>query len=321
MRYYDLTLSTQATAGAAYRVVKQWTSHPNGKYDPGAQNIEFDMPITPFTTPSGNSTIIIEGISLSDLQQDRQFTGLNLELKAGMGSGLALSNPLQAGTIATGTVWQSFGNWQGTEMALSLIITPSEIYIDSPGNVILNWRKGTKLSTALKQTFATAYPNNKVVMNISDTLVANQDVIGMYASVSDLAQPVADITGHMGHRVFITYHAGNFLIFDDTYKPAPIEIQFVDLVGQPTWIDVNIMQVKLIMRSDISVGARIKMPKGLQNAPGLVLTTGTSLPSSVKYKSAFQGEFQIVEARQVGNFRTPDGTSWVTILNCAVTNG
>lgn len=316
MRYYDLLLTTSAGA-----LVKRWTSHPAGKFDSASQNIEFDMLVTPFTTPSGNSTIIIEGVSLSDLQQDKQFTGLNLELKAGMGKGLPLSNPLQAGTIATGQVWQSFGNWQGTEMALSLIVTPSEIYIDSPGNVVLNWRKGTKLSTALAQTFATAYPNTKLVMNISDTLVANQDVIGMYASVTDLAKPILDVTEHMGHSVFITYHAGSFLVFDDTYQAAPIEIQFVDLVGQPSWIDVNIMQVKLIMRSDIAVGSRITMPKGFQNAPGLILTTGTSLPSSVKYKSAFQGQFQVIEARQVGNFRTPDGASWVTILNCAVVNG
>ena len=40
MRYYDLSL-TKTGATTPYL---RWTSHPKGVYDPGALNIEFDMP-------------------------------------------------------------------------------------------------------------------------------------------------------------------------------------------------------------------------------------------------------------------------------------
>lgn len=311
MRYYDLAVTDNTG-----RLVKRWTSHPNNVFDPAAQNIEFDMLTVAFANPAGNSALRIEGVSLDDLQQNRQFAGLNVELRAGMGKGLPLSNPKQAGVIAAGQIWQSYGNWQGTEMSLDFVITPSQHFINSPGNVILNWRKGTRLSDALLKTMNVAYPNAKTKIEISNELIADQDIIGMYASVNDLAKPIYDITKHMGHPVNLYYQPGHFIAFDDTYSPTPIPIEFTDLVGQPTWIDVNIMQLKVVLRADITVGSIIKMPKGFQNQPGLVVTTQQAMPAQLKYKSAFTGNFSVNEVRQIGNYRTADGGSWVTVLNC-----
>jgi hypothetical protein len=320
-RYYDMTVSTIATADAPSSMVKQWTSHPGGSFDPGAQNIEFDIIVTPYSTPTGGQIIRIEGISLSDLQQAQEFTGLQFTLKAGMKSGLPLSNPLQANIITHGIIFQSFGNWEGTEMSLDFVVYPSSYNIDDPGNIVLNWSANTPLSTALNQCLSVAFPGVPLSINISPTLVLSHDEIGFYASLDGLAQTLDGITKAQGHQVFITLQNGSIQVFDDTYVPVPVQIQFVDLIGQPTWINPNIMQVKLIMRADIQVGGRIIMPQGMQSAPGLITTRAESLPSSLKYKTSFQGAFTIVELRQLGNFRSPDGASWSTVVNCQVLNG
>ncbi|MEB2545195.1 hypothetical protein [Burkholderia cenocepacia] len=78
------------------------------------------------------------------------------------------------------------------------------------------------------------------------------------------------------------------------------------------------MQVKLVMRADIQLGTELLMPRGLQNTPGIVLTSSASMPSNQKYKSAFQGKFVVNDLRHIGNFRALDGASWVTVANCGV---
>jgi hypothetical protein len=52
------------------------------------------------------------------------------------------------------------------------------------------------------------------------------------------------------------------VVFDKTYQPSSIAIQFTDLIGQPTWIEPNTMQVKTVMRADLQVGSIITMPQG-----------------------------------------------------------
>ena len=37
-----------------------------------------------------------------------------------------------------------------------LVITPTEIYIDEPGNLVINWQKGTPIKTALENSIKTA---------------------------------------------------------------------------------------------------------------------------------------------------------------------
>jgi hypothetical protein len=58
------------------------------------------------------------------------------------------------------------------------------------------------------------------------------------------------------------------------------------------------------------------MPKGIQNAPGFVTTWASSLPSSLKYQSAFQNNFLVTEVRHVGNFRSSDAADWCSVFNC-----
>ena len=315
-RYYSLEL----TPSGATTPIRTWTSHPNGVYDPAALQIEYDALVGPYGTPSGGSTITLHGIPLQDLTQAQQFAGMTLELKAGMKAGLPLVNPAQAGTILKGQVFQSFGNWQGIEQTLDFVVIPSAYTTDNPGNFVLTWRAGMSLSDALLQTLDVAYPDTPISINIGSDLVQSYDEIHVCGTLDELSQLVGDITeGVFDDRVQIGIQGGQIVVWDSTYSPGPIQINFTDLIGQPTWIGINTMQIKTVARADLQMGGIIRMPKGLQNAPGFVTTTqAATLPAGVKYKTTFQDNFSVLELRQIGNFRAPDAAQWATIINCVV---
>lgn len=314
-RYYSLTI----TPTGSTTPFRTYTSHPNNIYDPAALNIEYDALVGPYGTPSGASTVTVYGIPLQDLTQAQQFAGMTLELKAGMRAGLPLVNPAQAGTILKGTIFQSFGNWEGVDQTLDFVVIPGVYTVDNPGNVLLDWSAGMSLADALKQTFSVAYPGFPVSMNISGDFVQSHDEPHICGALDQLAQVVGDITeGVFDNRVTIGIQAGEIVVYDSTYRPGPIQLNFNDFVGQPTWIGVNTIQTKMVARADLRMGSIVKMPEGLQNAPGYIKTTAAAYPSSIKYQTTFQNNFIINELRQIGNFRSADAAQWSTIANCVV---
>ena len=327
MRYYEINLYRPGSSAVA----RSWSSYPGGKFDPCALNVEFDLVVTPYATPAGGQVITIEGIDIADLMQASQFgpkvvngqwqDGMTLELKGGMGKGLPLANPAQQGTLLKGVIWQSYGNWEGTEMTLDFVINPGGYDSAHPGNFVLNWIAGQPLSAALQQCLSVAYPSVPISMNISPQLVQSRDEPHFCGTLEELAQLIQDITkgkflGDQYPGVSITLQGGKILVFDSTWVPPTIQLLFTDLIGQPTWIALNILQVKLAMRGDLQIGTVIKMPKGLSGQAGQVMTSGNALPTGMNYQTTFAGSFEVLGVRHVGNFRSPDGAAWVTIINC-----
>lgn len=326
-RYYDLTL-TNPTSGA---VIKQWTSHPGGMLDPAALNIMFDMPVSVGDLPVGQHSIVVEGTSLEDLTNAQQYAtridrdgalkgGANLTLKGGMQAGLPLANPAQAGTLVKGAVFQSWGNWVGTDASLSFLVVPSAFRYNAPGNLVFVWKAGAKLSAALQQTLATAYPQASISIQISPDLVAPRTDTAFFSTFGQLAQHVKQLTaGTLGSDyagVRMVYATNTIRVFDTTQKTPIAVLEFTDFVGQPTWIMQDTIQVKTVLRGDIQVGDNLAFPVGFQNAPGFVQTGQASYPTFSKYKSAIQGKFTVTQVRHVGNFRDPNGNDWVSIFNC-----
>jgi len=314
-RYYSLAI----TPTGSTTPFRTYASHPNNIFDPAALNIEYDALIGPYGIPSGASTVTVYGIPLQDLTQAQQFAGMTLELKAGMRAGLPLVNPSQAGTILKGTIYQSFGNWEGVDQTLDFVVIPGIYTVDNPGNILLDWSAGMSLADALKQTFSVAYPGFPVSMNIGGDFAQSHDEPHICGTLDQLAQVVGDITeGVFDNRVTIGIQAGEIVVYDSTYKPGAVQLNFNDFVGQPTWIGVNTIQTKMVARADLRMGGIVKMPEGLQNAPGYIKTTAASYPSSIKYQATFQNNFIVQELRQIGNFRSADAAQWSTIANCIV---
>lgn len=148
-RYYNITCTS---TGALNNPLgsSPWTSYPGGKNDPGALNVEFDVQASFFGVPGGDvgsSTVTVHGVPLSDLQQAQNFAGANFSLSGGMKTGLPLAIATQSGLLLQGTVFQSFGNWVGTEMNLSFVIVPSGNTINEPGNFFFKLAEGAIAST------------------------------------------------------------------------------------------------------------------------------------------------------------------------------
>lgn len=321
MRYYDIQLTQTGNA----KPVRQWTSHPSGIFDPNALDIEFDCQVANFAASPQIFTVTIHGVSLQDLSQAQQFTGMQFSMKGGMQAGLPLANPAQAKLLVAGQVFQSYGSWEGVDMRLDLVIAPSSYTIDAPGNLVLNWQAGQPLSQALRQALSVAYPNVPATFNISDQIVQDFNEVHFCPTLQELCQCIQGITqgyflGPTYSGVNLTYQNGQFTVWDSTHNPQPIQLEFTDFVGQPTWIEVNTMICKLVLRADIQLGATIKMPQGLQNKPGMVTTTQQSYPSNNNYQTAFQGTFSVSEIRHIGSYRSPDGSSWVTVVKCIANN-
>lgn len=324
MRYYDLELTSPDTGAVLTRSDGspfKLTSYPNGKYDPTALNVIFDIPVGVADLPLHQPAIIIEGVSLEDLTNAQQYAagvkagqregGANLTLKGGMGAGLPLNNPAQIGRLTDGAVFLSWGNWISTDMALSFVVIPTIYHHAAPGNFVFNWQKGQDLSDALQQTLSTIFPNVAIKFQLGETYVAPRTDIHFCASFAQLSTHIYQLTGAVRMR----YQAGEILIFDGGAASETVHLAFADFVGQPTWIDRNVVQAKLVMRGDITVGRKIKFPAQYEGLPGFEQIQQAAYPNFYKYKSAIQGEFFVSQMRHIGNFRDPDGDAWVTIVN------
>lgn len=320
MRYYSIVLTSKsgkvitpqslngANTGATY------TSFVNNQTLPGALNVEFDIPVAPFATPMGNAQITIWGPSLFEISQSNDLNGTSIQVFGGMKKGLPLANQNQSGLLVQGYVFQAFGNWINTEQNLVLVITPTTPST-TPPNIVLNWKKGTQLSDALKTTLSTAYPSLKQNINISSNVVSSEDTTVVCNSLIELAQFVkersAEIVGGTYQGVDIQLTQTTFNVYDGSSQTTPKQIQFQDLIGQPTWIDPATVQAKFVMRADLSIGDFIKFPV----TP--VISNPTSVSPFVNQKLTFQGSFMIQRIRHVGVFRQAGADSWVTVVDAS----
>jgi hypothetical protein len=321
-RYYEITVTPQGGTPLVF------TSFPNGQNDPGALNVELDLLTSYYGVPAsggssgdaGNSTISIEGISLELLQQGTVFglqpsnkPGAKITVYGGMKPGLPLAtaNASYAGLLLQGQIYQSWANWVGTEMNLNFVVVPSGFTLSNAGPFLFNWQAGQSLGQAITNTLTVAYPQYAVILHIASTYATNHPIVHWCKSLTQFGNLVYSLTKAVK---ITTYNGNTILVYDGTVVTTSKQLVFTDLIGQPKWVNPNIMQFMTVMRADVQVGSYVLMPQGVQDAPGIVTQTGSALPSSLKYQSTFQGTFIIESVRHIGNFRDPNGASWASIF-------
>lgn len=319
MRYYDIKI-TDSGGG----IVREYTSFVGGQTIAGALNVELDVPVVSASLPMGGGLVRVWGIPLADIGQANNLRNMNIQVFAGMQAGLPLANPAQAGLIAQGYIQQAFGNWIYLDQTLDIVIqpgtaptgTPAAGVPPKPNNLVLNWQKGQPLATALKTLLSTAYPKLAQNISISPNLVQaftepaffkNLKQLGTF--INEKAQSIMGGT-YPGIDLYISGTTVNVLDGTSTSSsPKTISIQFQDLIGQPTWIESPNINFKVVMRSDLSVGATITLPKTLVN------NTQQAQSNLTNQAANFQGTFKIRRLRHVGNFRQPDADSWVSVVD------
>lgn len=326
-RFYQITLTPPDALGSTD--VLSWSSHSGNNAIPSAQNVNFAIHVTSAAQPAGAMYITIEGVPIYDLSQARGFYPIGssywgITVSAGMLGGLPLSSSQPAaGVILNGMVLGSFGNWIETSMSLSFIVTAGQPYsLSNPANLVFNWPKGTLLSDALRTMLTIAYPTASVNISITDT-IATYQATHRSSTLDQMASYILQLThqyaGSNSQGVNIVLSNNLLSCFDGSvpFKQA-ISIRYADLVGQPVWISAVVIQLRVIMRADISIGDEIILP-AVPNLPGIVTKLPTLSNAFGSYGMLFQGTFTVIRLQHIGDFRSTDGRQWITIID-AVNN-
>ncbi len=331
MRYYRIDITDATTGGAKFfsslgNGVPLSSLLPTGGTNMAALQVELDIPVAPMHAPDGTALIRIWGLSIKDLGASFDLNpllngkpGALVTVSGGMAQGLPLANPAQAGVLIQGSVLQAYGNWIGVEQTVDIQLAPGGRGSSKfPVNYSLDWKNGTPLADALRATLTTALPNAKLNINISPRLVLNHDQQGYYQSITQLSQLLNELSksiisdqNYLG--VHIVYDGKTVNVNDFTIQgKAPIDIQFTDLIGQPTWIGPLTISVKTVMRADINLLDDVTLPQSQVTSSSAAFQglTGNNPADDL----TFSGPFRVLAMHHYGNFRQPDAASWATVF-------
>ena len=219
MRYYRIEITDPANPGPA----QVYTSWVNGKNDPGALNVQFNLTTVPFEELINTAVVQIQGIPIKSISQANNLNNKNIKISAGFQKGLPLANPEQSGVLINGYIAQAFGNWLGSDMTLDLILNPgvgpgaqapkssttttaqsSTIVseplpplgtMENPINGSFSWPAGTKLSVAIKEFLKNAFPKYpEPQVKLNQDLVLSQSVYDVKSTVRAFAAYINEFT-------------------------------------------------------------------------------------------------------------------------------
>ncbi|WP_018981124.1 hypothetical protein [Saccharibacter floricola] len=295
-------------------------SAPTDIVDPGALEISFsftqnDSGIAEGTT--GGAHVTIKGIDITTINQASNLVGHTLILKAGMGKGLPLSNPNQVGTILHGTIQSSLGNWTQTELSITFFVTsyqlPHPVSDAEKTAHLIHCAFKDNLKDAIRNAFRSVVHNPIITFNSTLNPIAKHDFIGSYPTLKELCVACSDSWQQTtGMKLTITT-LGNHITFSDQTEDRPVKnIDFSDLIGQPSWNGVNNISVTCPLRGDLKVRDTISLPHGASTVG--VSKFAKPLP---KDKSLFSGLLEVTSISYLGDFRSPQGEQWATTIHCS----
>jgi len=327
MRYYTIVITPPVPLpgknAASFKPITFTSLTSAGRADGAALQVDLDLFQGWYHQPTQNGYIKISGVNFADLQQAFNLNpfGTNycgIKVYVGMSKGLPYATPKQAGLVIDGSIFQAFGNWQGNQTSLDLIVSAANYIPNEDINLTCNWLKVQNLQDAITQTLNTAYKGVPVLGTISPELRYTEDQVGQYDNLYAFSQYVNEVSKQINpaknyQGVGIASTSSGFLLYDGTTPPPEIvKIDFTDIIGNLTWINTYTVQAKLVMRADLDVGTIVSFPRGLP-----VINTAGSY-AQVRYDISFNGQFSVNSVRHVGSSRQPDGNSWCTIIECII---
>jgi hypothetical protein len=252
---------------------------------------------------------------------------------APFGSSIPVATPFDVGggTIGGGDIGSAVTSVGGM---VSSLFGGGANGLQSPLNLIHNMMPNMKLSSAIQQTLSTAFGGKGGAnVAISDALKLNYQDAGMYQNmeqyagyIQKLSQSILGVKNYPG--VMMRSKGEGMNVFDGS-KPDAIGtgvIEYFDLIGQPVWIDINKIQVKCILRGDITGGMEVSLPTsiaaiaaGPSNAsPGAAIAY-TASPQ--RFLSSLTGKGLVIDVLHIGDFRNPDGVGWSTTYTMLYPSG
>ena len=338
-RYFKLIVTPVSATGAS-STPTTWTNKNGDKAVLNAQRIEFDLAVTTGATPAGGAWVRVWGPTREQIAQASDFNGAAIELYGGMQNGLPLATQSvqagQPGLLIAGTVFQAFANWQGVIQTLEFVIIPAPLDVsintDSaraaanvgapppPQNFSFTWAQGSSLTSNVQAVLQQAYPNASVTLSAADDITLLHDESGVFTDIrtfSNYVQGISrDIKGPAYAGLNITPSGDkSFLVFDNTKTNGSVtKVTMYDLIGQVTWLSAYTVTFATVLRSDINIGDTVTFPP-LAQAQAF---TSADSQSQARTKNTFNGDWQITDyVRHVGDSRSPDAQSWVSIFQAA----
>lgn len=307
-----------------------------GTFDPGSLDISFQISETDFANPMAGGDgafITIRGVDPKTISQASKLTGATVELKGGMGHGLPFAKPQQAGTLLYGTVQSAFGNWENTDLSLTLFVTTylggsTEKAKQMPDGrteepkVVYTFKceKGKPLKPAIEQALKGVVPGVKVHFSTPHNPIATGEVAGMYRSFKALCVALGDawekMTPKEGARIAITPVSGEFFCSEAFSDATPKVIGEEDLIGQPTWNGPTDITFCCPLRGDLAIDDVVTLPDAANIGGKIAPQDPLNLIQPYKRADLFSGKFVVRTVNHIGQFRSPDGMQWMTSVDC-----
>lgn len=316
MRFYSIEI-TDPTNGVVK--LRYSTQNADGSNNTAALRVNFDIPFSNASSPAGLAFVRIYGVPFTELSQANNLINNQIIMYGGMSKGLPLANPMQQGIILKGKIWQAFGNWQGTQVTLDIVVSTSDTDLQNAINFNIYWKKGQQLTDAVKESLRTAYKDREININGSfdPRLIATSDQIGAYTNLTQLGTAVYEasksiITDQNYNGAHITRTNNGFVIYDNSTAYKPKELLFTDFIGNATYTDYQQINFKVVLRGDLVVGDVIKMPARSNIA--------NSRNSFTQFRDhiSFQNNFRISQIRHLGDSRTNSAESWCSVIDAYI---
>jgi hypothetical protein len=168
-----------------------------------------------------------------------------------------------------------------------------------------------------------AFPQGDANIGISDKIKLGFQDAGMYGNlnqyanyVQKLSQSVMGIKNYPG--VNMTSKGDGINVWDGTKALGFGVISFFDLIGQPTWIDINEVQVKCMMRGDIQQGWYVSIPSTIFTLSPTAIAGLAPRGSPQRDNVSIPGSGFVKRVLHIGDFRNPDGVGWSTTYNILI---
>lgn len=317
MRYYSIKIYDPVTNETR---LEYSTQFKDGSNNPRPLRVVFDIPFYNASKSAGMAYVKIYGVSYPEITQSSNFNNCLIEIRAGMAKGLPLADPNQQGIILLGKVFQAFGNWQGTEITLDLIVEPRDNSGTTPLNLTLNWNKGETLDVSVKKALKVAYPREgfSVEGKFDSRLISTTDQnVGTFYTVAQLGAALERLSKSVildinYYGAQITQTNEGFYLYDNSVESSSKLLSYNDFIGNATYNDYQQINFKLVMRADLTVGDYITMPKQSNIA--------NSRASFTQYRDniSFSNDFIINQIRHVGDSRQASADSWCSVIDAYV---
>jgi len=189
-----------------------------------------------------------------------------------------------------------------------------------PLNLIHNLQPNQPLSSAIQETLSRAFPYANIRILISPMLKLPYQDAGIYQSMEQYSQYINQLSHKiLGTGSYMGVHMSSkdntINVWDGTTPVSTTNIDAVDLIGQPTWIDWLKISVKTAMRADMDVGGKLTLPPTLMTISPNLQGSGGSIQRT---NTSFTGEFTITKVLHIGDFRSPDSANWSTNFEAAL---